>query len=49
MANRKASLEKPAIAAAKQIGKVEVDHGETSCQIPDAIAYIQKARARKKK
>lgn len=42
-------LEKSAIAAAKRIGPVEVDHGETACKTPDAVAYIQKARARSKK
>lgn len=42
------SLTKEAIAAAKRIGKVEVDHGQTSCKTPDAVPYIQKAVARKK-
>jgi len=41
-------LRKEAIAAAKRIGKVEVDHGETSCKTPDAVAYIQKAIARRR-
>jgi 3-methyladenine DNA glycosylase AlkD len=36
------------IAAARRIGKVEVDHGETSCKTPDAVAYIKKAVNRKK-
>ena len=42
---------KEAKAAAKRIGKVEVDHGDTSCKTPDAIPYIDKmvARAAKKK
>lgn len=40
-------LESNAIAAARRIGKVEVDHGETSCKTPDAEAYIRKAKARK--
>jgi len=43
------ALTKGAVAAAQRIGKVEVDHGETSCQTPDAVAYIQKSLARKKK
>ncbi len=34
--------------AAKRIGKAEVDHGQTSCKIPDATAYIKKAAAHKK-
>lgn len=42
------SMEKKALAAAKRIGKVEVDHGQTSCKTPDATAYIKKAAARKK-
>jgi len=33
---------------AAAIGKVEVDHGETSCKTPDAVPYIEKALARKK-
>ena len=37
-----ASLHKTATAAAKRIGKVEVDHGETGCKTPDAIAYMKK-------
>ena len=37
-----AVLEKKALAAAKRIGKVEVDHGETGCKTPDAAAYIKK-------
>ena len=41
-------LEKKAIAAAKKIGKVEVDHGETSCKTPDAAAYIRKTVERNK-
>lgn len=33
-----------AIATARQVGKVEVDVGETECKIPDAEAYILKSR-----
>jgi len=46
---RNGALEKKAIAAAKRIGKVEVDHGETGCKTPDAVQYILKAASRKKK
>ncbi len=46
---RNAALEKKAVAAAKRIGKVEVDHGETSCKTPDAIAYIAKTKAHRAK
>ncbi|RMG79776.1 MAG: DNA alkylation repair protein, partial [Chloroflexi bacterium] len=42
-------LEEQAIAAAKAIGKVEVDHGETSCQTPDAVSYIPKSREHRRK
>lgn len=42
---RNAKLEKLAVAAAKRIGKVEVDHGETGCKTPDAVAYIAKTVA----
>ena len=41
-----------ALAAAARIGKVVVDHGQTSCKTPDAAAYIRKTvahRATKKK
>ena len=41
-------MTKAAIAAAKRIGKVVVDHGETSCKTPAAVPYIEKALARKK-
>jgi len=43
---RNPALEKKAIAAAKRIGRVEVDHGETGCKTPDAAAYIKKTVAR---
>jgi hypothetical protein len=39
---RSAPLKKAALAAAKRIGKVEVDHGDTSCKTPDAAPYIEK-------
>jgi 3-methyladenine DNA glycosylase AlkD len=39
----KPALREAAIAAASRIGKVEVDHGETYCKTPDAVAYIRKA------
>ena len=44
----RAKLTAPALAAAKRIGKVEVDHGETGCKTPDATAYIHKMLARNK-
>lgn len=42
---RNEKLEKKAIAVAKKIGKVEVDHGETGCKTPDAAEYIANALA----
>ncbi|WP_437987685.1 DNA alkylation repair protein [Sorangium sp. So ce117] len=36
-----------ALTAARRIGKVEIDHGETSCKTPDATAYIESIWARK--
>ncbi len=35
--------ERSAIASAKRIGVVEVDHGPTSCKTPSAEPYIRKA------
>ena len=43
---RSAALRKAACAAAKRIGKVDVDHGDTACQTPDAVSYIEKMWAR---
>ncbi len=42
------SLTDLAIAAAQRIGRVEVDHGDTSCQTPDAVTYIRKVLVRQK-
>ena len=44
---RNPTLRKQALAAAARIGKVDVDHGETGCQTPDAAAYIKRAVARR--
>ncbi len=41
----KPSLRAAALAAARRIGPVEVDHGDTDCKTPDAAAYILKAGA----
>jgi len=46
---RNSKLEKKARAAAKKIGKVEVDHGQTSCQTPAAAAYMTKTLEYRKK
>ena len=45
---RNAVLQKQAVAVARKIGKVEVDHGETGCKTPDAESYIHRGRARRK-
>ena len=39
---RNAALRKVATAAAKRIGKVDVDYGDTACKTPDAGPYIAK-------
>lgn len=49
---RNRALRKQAVAAARRIGAVEIDHGETNCKTPDACEYIArtwKHRAAKKK
>lgn len=45
---RNAALRKAATAAAKRIGKVEIDHGDTDCKTPDAVEYIEKTWAHAK-
>lgn len=45
---RSPALRKAATEAARRIGPVEVDHGDTGCKTPDAIAYIAKSWERKK-
>ncbi|MHB1037972.1 MAG: DNA alkylation repair protein [Pirellulales bacterium] len=35
-----------AMHAAEQVGRVSVDMGNTACEVPDAVAHIQKARDR---
>lgn len=42
---RSSGLRKAALAAAKRIGKVEIDHGDTDCKTPDAAQYIEKSWA----
>lgn len=42
-------LQKRALAVARAIGKVEVDHGDTSCKTPDATQYILKMSDQRKK
>ncbi|MGA1821978.1 MAG: DNA alkylation repair protein [Thermoplasmatota archaeon] len=42
-------LVEAAFETAERIGKVNVDHGQTSCKTPEIIPYIKKARARREK
>jgi 3-methyladenine DNA glycosylase AlkD len=44
---RDAAFEKKAVAAAKRIGPVDVDHGPTGCKTPDAVEYIDKVKSRR--
>jgi 3-methyladenine DNA glycosylase AlkD len=46
---RNGALKRKAVAAAKRIGRVEVDHGDTSCKTPDPVAYIEKTLAHRAK
>lgn len=46
---RSMGLRKLATAAAKRIGPVTVDHGDTACKTPEAGAYIAKMWERAKK
>lgn len=46
---RNESLRESATAAARRIGPVVVDHGETSCKTPEAAAYIDRIWARRDK
>lgn len=47
---RSAALRKSVTAAAKRIGKVEIDHGDTACKTPEAVPTLEKtwAHARSK-
>ena len=46
---RSAALQEKALRAAKTIGPVEIDHGETNCKTPDAAAYILRTVAHRQK
>lgn len=45
---RNGSLRKSAVAAAKRLGTIEVDHGDTDCKTPHAAESIEKAWAHSK-
>lgn len=42
---RSPELRVRALAAADRLGKVDIDHGDTACETPDARAYIEKTWA----
>ncbi len=44
---RNLALETSALAAAAQVGVVDVDHLRTNCKTPDAAAYIEKTWTRR--
>ncbi|MCA9705142.1 MAG: histone H1-like repetitive region-containing protein [Myxococcales bacterium] len=46
MGGYRPALRDEALAIAREIGKVEVDHGDTSCKTPDAASYIEKMAVR---
>jgi len=46
---RSDALEKQALASARRIGTVLVDHGDTACKTPEALTYLPKARAHARK
>jgi 3-methyladenine DNA glycosylase AlkD len=46
---RNLGMRRRALAAAKRIGPVEVDHGETGCKTPDAAEYIERIARRGRK
>jgi 3-methyladenine DNA glycosylase AlkD len=49
IAVRSPKLEREGLAAARRIGPVEVDHGETDCETHDAESYILKVRRRRER
>lgn len=46
---RNPALTEAALKVAKAVGKVEVEHGETSCETKDAAAYIHKTLAHRRR
>lgn len=42
---RSAALRKAVTAAAKRIGRVEIDHGDTACKTPEAAPTLEKTWA----
>jgi hypothetical protein len=46
---RSAALQEKALSAAHTIGPVEIDHGETNCQTPNAADYIRRTVEHRRK
>jgi hypothetical protein len=42
------ALEVRALAVARRIGPIDVDHGDTACETPDPLTYIPKTRAHRR-
>ena len=45
MALRDADLRRNVLAAARRIGPVMVDHGQTGCKTPEVAPYIERTLA----
>jgi hypothetical protein len=43
---RSSAMRKAVLAAAKRIGEVTVDHGDTACKTPDVAQTVEKMWAR---
>lgn len=46
---RNEALREKAYATAERIGEIDVDHGDTACETPNAIAYIERTLAYREK
>jgi 3-methyladenine DNA glycosylase AlkD len=46
--SRNRSLNQKALAAAHRIGKIDVDYGDSSCKLPDAIGFLTGERMQAK-
>ncbi len=42
------ALETRALAVARRIGPIDVDHGDTACETPDPLTHIPKTRAQRR-
>jgi hypothetical protein len=40
------TLSAETIATSKKIGDIEIDMGDTSCKVPNAVEYINKSKAK---